>query len=402
VTSPSSPAAPSAAVDPAAAVRRVLDDAVQEGRTPGAAAVVRTAAGRRLAVTAGTLHPAAGALPVRTDTVWDLASVTKLLSTTLLTADLVARGLLSLDEAPWPHWPGVTVAHVLRHDAGLPAWRPFFREALPEAGGGGPIGVVGTAEQRAAILAAVHATPPVHEPGAVTVYSDVGFLALGALLEARAAAPLDALFADVAEAAYGKTGLRFVGLAGDGFHPGVPNVAPTERCSWRRRALIGQVHDDNAFAMGGVAGHAGLFGSLEDVERAGTFLLSAVASGSPGPEGASVERGMALAAHLRAFATPPSPSLSGAPVAERALGFDRATSGGSTDGALSARAVGHLGYTGTSLWIDPGIAPEGADAAAYVLLTNHVHFGRDPTRIKGVRQAFHRAARAWVEASIPP
>lgn len=343
-------------------VERVLSIAVNDGTTPGAAALVLTGDGRRRALVAGHLHRLEGARAVDEDTVWDLASLTKLLSTTLVVARAVDAGRVSLDDEPWPTgWPGVTVAHVLRHDAGLPAWRPLFEVARKA-------GVCGLPAGARAVVDAALAIAPEAPPGARTLYSDLGFIALGAWLEERLGDPLDHLFARAA-AAYGATGLRFVRLDVEGFHPAVPNVAPTERCPWRRRALFGQVHDDNAFAMGGVAGNAGLFGSLLDVEGAARFLLRALSE--PGE------------ATLAAFA---------ASAGVRAVGFDRAMPNGTTGGALSARAVGHLGFTGTSLFVDP--APPGA---AYVLLTNRVHESREhKERMLEMRRAFHRAAAAWV------
>ncbi len=354
--------------DAARAVRIALDAGVGDGTTPGAAALVFSPGGR-LVHTTGALHGAPGAAAVDADTVFDLASLTKLLSTTLLVARAVDDGRLALDEQPWPRWPGVTVEHVLRHEAGLPAWLPLFEETRQKGGIGLPAG-------KALVEEAARAAAPEAAPGARTLYSDIGIIALGALIEERSGRALDALFAEAAQAAYGETGLRFVRLAFDGYHPAVPNVAPTERCPWRRRALFGQVHDENAFAMGGVAGHAGLFGSLLDVEAAARALLDAVGDGG----------GAGVPARLRSFASVPGG-------ARRPIGFDKASPGGSTGDALSPRTVGHLAFTGCSLWVDPD------DGAAYVLLTNRVHATRDgPQKIRALRQRFHRAAAAWVRS----
>lgn len=340
----------------------VLHQAIADDVTPGAAAVVLSGDHRRCAAVAGTLHRGEGAPLVDEDTVWDLASLTKLLSTTLVVARAVDEGRVALDEAPWPErWPGATVAHVLRHDAGLPAWRPLYESARRT-------GVCGLRAGARVVVDAALAVTPEAPPGARTLYSDVGFIALGAFLEERLGVALDDAFASAARA-YGEHGLRFVRLEDEGFHPAVPRVAPTERCPWRRRALHGQVHDDNAFAMGGVAGHAGLFGSLADVEAAARFFLKALTGSAE--------------TTLASFA---------AGAGERGLGFDRASPDGTTGGALSPRAVGHLGFTGTSIFVDP--APPGA---AYVLLTNRIHESREhKERIFAVRQAFHRAAAAWV------
>ncbi|MFZ9888906.1 MAG: hypothetical protein ACO3JL_15525, partial [Myxococcota bacterium] len=130
----------------------------------------------------------------------------------------------------------------------------------------------------------------------------------------------------------------------------------------------------NAYAMGGVAGHAGLFGTGLDVERAARVHLEALCGGNSLP----------FASTLRRFLTAPT---------ERALGWDRASSGGSTGGALSTEAVGHLGFTGTSLWLDPR-GPGGG--AYYVLLTNRVCETRQNDGIKAVRQRFHQAAQRFL------
>jgi CubicO group peptidase (beta-lactamase class C family) len=339
-----------------ASVSAVVTDDV----APGCAAAV-VAGARRYKCVRGRLHRGPDAPPVDDETVWDLASLTKLLSTTALCASAVERGALALEETPWPGWPGVSVEHVLRHSAGLPAWRPLYEEARRR-------GAVGVGESSRAIVAAALAVQPEAAPGERTLYSDIGFIALGALLEERLGAPLDALFRAQA-ATYGAKTLGYVRLEQEGFHAALPNVAPTERCAWRRRTMHGQVHDENCFAMGGVSGHAGLFGTLDDVVRAGALLLRAM-------------RGPGLLARWA--------QADGQP---RGIGFDRASKGGSTGDALSDLAVGHLGFTGCSLWIDPV-----GDGAVYVLLSNRVHETRaHPERILEARRRFHRAAAAWAQ-----
>ncbi len=347
-------------------MKDVLVSGIEDGTTPGAAAFVM----ERDVVhhwCAGTLHRERGARAVNEDTVWDLASLTKLLSTTLLAARAIDDSKLALDETPWPHWPGVTVEHVLRHESGLPAWRPLFEEARKAGRAGLPEGkriVVNAA------LAVELEAPPLQR----TRYSDIGFIALGALLEQRFAAGLNEVFADEARRRFGATTLRFVRLDVDGFHPAVPTVAPTERCPWRRRTVHGQVHDENAFAMGGVAGHAGLFGTLRDVEACARFFLGE------------------MTPTLRSFAaaTPPP---------RRPIGFDHATGGASTGGALPSSSVGHLGFTGVSLWADR------ENARAYALLTNRIHDTREggAEKILALRRRFHvEASRQAGGTPAPP
>jgi CubicO group peptidase (beta-lactamase class C family) len=349
------------------ALAEVLEDAILRTRATPCAAALVLAPGVHERVVVGKLRYDDDAQPARASTPFDLASLTKLLCTTLVVARAVEAGRLSLDDAPWPRWPGATIRHVLAHTAGVPAWRPYFEEANTERVTGLPAG-------RDLVVTRARGTPLEAAPGTRTLYSDVGMIALGAHLEERLDAPLDVLFREAERATWGETALRFVRLGDEGFHPKVPLVAPTERCPWRRRVVHGQVHDDNAFAMGGVAGHAGLFGSLDDVERAGRYLLDAI-----------VGRDDGVAAILRTFAF-----VDGA----RGLGFDRATPGGSTGDALSSSSVGHLGFTGTSLWIDP------EREALFVLLTNRVHETRDNDGIKPLRQRFHRAAARLVDDAL--
>jgi serine-type D-Ala-D-Ala carboxypeptidase len=349
-----------------AELRALLDDAVASGTSPGLVAVV-SAGGVRFEHAAGRTARFEGSPAVGADTVFDLASLTKVLSTTLLCAHAIEVGLLALDEAPWRAWPGVSVKNALLHDGGLLWWAPFH-ERVP-----GP--VVGLPAGARALLAKVLAAPPTAPPGQQTVYSDLGFIALGALLEERLGDRLDVLFDAAAKDAYGPTGLRYVPLFDEGYHPALPDVAATSLCPWRGRVMQGQVNDDNAFAMGGVAGHAGLFGTARDVEAAARFFLAEARR--PRSEGESV---------LGGFARYDGP---------RRLGFDRPTEGGTTGGAIGERGFGHLGFTGTSLWLDPD--GPGDEGAVYVLLTNRVCESRQSEGIKKLRPAFHRAARRFLE-----
>ena len=360
----------------AAAVQAVLDDAVARGLTPGAVASVVRADGRSRRFFSGHRHEADSAV-VNERTVYDLASLTKLLCTTRLVAAAVDDDVIALDERPFAGWPGVSVAHLLQHTAGLAAHRPLHELAI-RAGG------TALAKGRDVVVDAALQTIPDAPPGQRTLYSDLGFIALGALLEERRQRPLDALFADLPTTTATTTttsaaaGLRFVCLWREGYHPGILETAPTERCVWRRRAVLGQVHDENAFAMGGIAGHAGLFGSLVDVEGAALGLLRELQTDST----------------LRRFARAPG---------DRGLGFDRATRGGSTGDVLGDATVGHLGFSGTSLWIDPEFPPDddGDDdddsrspGAAFVLLANTLYPSREGVlaRNKELRRAFHQAA----------
>jgi serine-type D-Ala-D-Ala carboxypeptidase len=329
--------------------QRVLDAAVLAGDIPGAAAAIVTPSEQTI-FCAGVRSPhiATDNNIVTSDTVYDLASLTKVLATTRIVADAVDRGLLRLTDDVH-RWPGqtrpATVEDILRHEGGTPAHVRLFETAA------------GTD-----IVAGALAVPSVAEPGAQTLYSDISMIVLGAFLEERLGAPIDALHARLPKTS---DTLQYVQLSKHGHHPRLDLTAPTERCPWRNRIVHGQVHDENAYMLDGVAAHAGLFGSLQDVIAVCRAMLSEIANRRS----------------LFTFTTVETSNPE-----RRPIGFDRVTDGGSTGGALPASAVGHLGFTGTSVWFD-------VDASvAYILLTNRVHETRDNNAIRALRQTFHRAA----------
>jgi CubicO group peptidase (beta-lactamase class C family) len=259
--------------------------------------------------------------------VYDLASLTKPLCTAELAMRALDAGRLALDAGHPLLPPGVHVRHLLQHASGWPPHRRFFERA----------------GRREDVSAAALAEPLVHPPGAVHAYSDVGFLALGAVLEQVDGARIDALL----RAAWPD-------------HPfawGHPDSEPTDD----RRG--GPVNDENARAMEGVAPHAGLFGTAEDVVRAAHRWLDGAV---PMAARAFTERGPG----------------------SHTLGWDTAAQDGTSSAGPRPPpdTVGHLGFTGTSVWMSP------ARGRIAVLLTNRVHYGLDPARIRALRRAFHEAA----------
>jgi CubicO group peptidase (beta-lactamase class C family) len=218
------------------------------------------------------------------------------------------------------------------------------------------------------VLERIYRSQLVHDPGEAAVYGDLDFIVLGALVEEVTRQPLDELCAQRIFGPLGLTETRFIRV-GDGA-PELPQatrrcIAATENCAWRGRVLWGEVHDPNAWAMGGVAGHAGLFAPADDVMRFAQTLLD-VWHG----------RSHALPAEwLRTFLT-----CETAPRGTSwALGWDTPTPGASMSGSyFSAASVGHLGFTGTSLWID--LERE----AVVVMLTNRVHLvaKRSPFKLR--------------------
>jgi CubicO group peptidase (beta-lactamase class C family) len=219
---------------------------------------------------------------------------------------------------------------------------------------------VGTPEGRAWILDRVLRSGLVHEPGEAAVYGDLDFIALGALVEEVSGQPLELFCAERIFEPLGMKETAFLPLAEPGHEAlAVPEairrrIAATENCSWRKRILWGEVHDPNAFAMGGVAGHAGLFAPADDVMAFAQAFLDAW-------HGRSEALPPALVREFSERQEMPENS-------DWALGWDTPTQGQSSSGQyFSVRSVGHLGFTGTSLWID--LERE----AIVVMLTNRVH-----------------------------
>jgi CubicO group peptidase (beta-lactamase class C family) len=334
------------------AVGEIIARAVAEGGIPGAVA----AAGRGSSVlrtwTAGRADTTPGAeRPMTASTVFDLASLTKVVSTTTVVLALAAAGDVRLDDpvgrylpaAPWD----VTVRQLLAHTSGLPAIGKFYEWCAT----------------RAELLDALFATPLEAPPGTRVAYSDLGFMTLGEMVSAVAGAPLDAVFAAVAAGP--------LGLADTCFLPSGPpeRFAATEFRD-DGTAWAGVVHDENARVMGGVAGHAGLFGPVADLARFAAWW----AGPGDGPVPPALRR------EAEACQTP---GLDG----RRGLGWVRRGDRFDILGdAWPPSAVSHTGFTGTSVALDP------ASGVWVVLLTNRVQFTRDPTTIRALRRAVHAAA----------
>jgi CubicO group peptidase (beta-lactamase class C family) len=293
-------------------------------------------------------------------TTWfDLASLTKALCTSVLCMQLVERGKLSLDEEVLP---GIPVRALLGHVSGLPAWLPLFRPHRT-SGGAEDLTLAPSPETRQVVVAGAAAAPrgPIGER---QVYSDLGFILLGELLERRTGERLDRQFARLASALELEIGFRPLDGDGDAGALAVPAAccAPTRRDSAACELLQGVAHDDNARAMLGVAGHAGLFGTVSGVARL-TLALCDAYHGDATP----AQRALAVSGQTvrRFWERPTTPAD-----ATFGLGWDHPDPPGrgrSSAGELWPRSgVGHLGFTGCSLWVDP------QTRTFAVLLTNRV------------------------------
>jgi CubicO group peptidase (beta-lactamase class C family) len=347
----------------------LLHEGVHEGAFPGAVAAIGWREGsvvQRLAACAGSLAPD-GAF-AELDTVYDLASLTKpFVAVTALRlsqagiVDLQAPVSATLSELEGTPGGEANLARLLSHRAGLSPWGGLFREATT------PTGSVET--KRFMLREAATRVHGEHAPS--SVYSDLGYIVAGETLVRASGHPLDALVRrEISDPLGISEEVFYAGALAPERRAGLlERIAPTEHCEFRGRVVLGEVHDENCFVFGGVAGHAGLFGQADGVLDFGLALLDAL-------EGRSrwLDQGL-LRWALR-------PLAGGGHV----VGWDSKSAEGSSAGSLfSARSFGHLGFTGTSIWCDP------ARALCVVLLTNRVHPTRENIKIRAYRPRFHDA-----------
>lgn len=363
-------------------ITQIIDDAA--GSTAPALVVQVRRRGEVLYERAqGWLDPDTQHRPARMDTLFDLASVSKLFTTTAFML-LVEQNRLKLDEPVHkgipefgglrpiqayenPLVPGdwvqppcgseglvdaekITYRQLLSHSSGLPAWRPLKDQ--PDAG--------------SALRMALN-TPFFYPPGTRIVYSDIGLILLGLVVGRGKRSRLDEAVRELVTRPLGLFRTRFLPLVGQPYD--TQNIAPTELCAWRSRRVVGEVHDENAARLGGIAGHAGLFSAAGELTAFGWTFLD-------GRRPLLQPRTIAEMTRLQAE--------EGA--TRRGLGFalwspDPEASGN----AFSPAAFGHTGFTGTSLWMDP------ARKLVVAVLTNRVYYGRDAAKITQFRVKLHRA-----------
>ena len=339
---------------------QIVERGIERRAYPSAVVEVGSRAGVTWTKAFGRLTYAAEAPATALDTIYDLASLTKVIATTTRAMQAVEAGRLALEARVADHladWRGsdreaVTIADLLEHASGLTAYLPFFRDH----------------RGRAEFERAICTMPLEYAPRTQAIYSDLGFILLGFILE-------DVGF----ELGGDSRGLGSSGLGSSGLQAGDPptfnpsprwkeRTAPTELDIWRGRLLQGEVHDENVWVLGGVAGHAGMFGTAAGV---GTFARK-VLKGLAGEQ--TFARPDTFARFVRKSTVPGS---------SRALGWDTMLPTSSCGTRLSPRAIGHTGFTGTSLWIDPELD------LYVVFLTNRVHPSRDNNAIQPIRRALH-------------
>ncbi|MGO9777161.1 MAG: serine hydrolase domain-containing protein [Terracidiphilus sp.] len=354
-----------------AAVCRVLDEAIAARAFPGCAFGVLAGNEVVLLDARGRFTYDEASPAVAPGTVYDVASITKVAATTAVAMLLHQRGLLRLETPLGDLLPGfvekraagavgptaggrVTLRHLLAHNSGLTGYVEFFRTAAtPEA-----------------LLTACLEVPLVAEPGERAEYSDPGFILLGKALEALTGEALAPWVSREIFLPLGLTATRFCPLA-----EARSLIPPTEEdTTFRHRLIQGEVQDENAWLLGGVAGHAGLFSNVPDLLRFAREILAAASN--------SGDARLFDAATVELFA-----QRQGPPGSSRALGWDTPSPDSTSGRYFSQQSIGHLGFSGCSLWIDREAR------VAVVLLSNRTWPDRKSRLIRQVWPAFHDAIR---------
>jgi len=341
-----------------AAAFAILRQAITQGAFP-AASVAITYGGKLVALRAfGRFTYAPESLPVSESSIFDLASVSKVVATTSMAMILYERGLLDLD-APvvgvLPEFAGedtrrrdITLRMLLAHSSGLPAYEKLYLRAA----------------EREEFLSEVFSVPLKNAPATHAEYSDIGFILLGIALERIAEEPLDRF---CQREVFGPLGMLHTAFRPPAaWKSQIPPSADDQ--TFRRRIIQGEVQDENTSVMGSVAGHAGVFSPAADLAIFAHGMLNG---------GAPIVRPETLALFTRRETSPSGTS--------RALGWDTPSSPSQSGKYFSPSSFGHLGYTGTSLWIDP------ERQLSVTLLTNRTWPDCSNQAIKEVRPKFHDA-----------
>jgi CubicO group peptidase (beta-lactamase class C family) len=365
---------------PLQAVEDAFKEALAEGVFPGA--VVLAAKGEEI-----LCHAAFGArslvpekTPMRPDMIFDLASLTKPLATAPAIMLLVREKKIRLDDRVTRFFPNfgvlgkvyVTFRQLLSHSSGLPAWKPYFEDIVRDQKAG-KVNFVASRAAKHYVFEQIHREKVLSVPGSQALYSDLGYILLGETVEEVSGWTLDRYCYDKIYKAIGLRSTSFIDLTqlrARRLEPIHEMIAPTEDCPWRKRVVCGEVHDDNAYAMGGVAGHAGLFSNAEDIHRLLLRLRKSRAGADPLFPASVVEEFFS-----RDEAVPGSTF---------ALGWDTPSAENSSSGSFfSPHSIGHLGFTGTSIWWDL------EKDCHIILLTNRVHPSRANDKIKSFRPHIH-------------
>jgi len=328
-------------------VEQAFNDAVEERVIPGATVVVRRGAEIAFEGAFGFRSIEPSRSPAKIETVYDLSSLTKALATTV-------------------------AVMMLAHCSGLAAWRPFYQR-IAEIEKSGRVNFMASHGAKEFAYEEIHREKPEAAPASKTIYSDLGFILLGETIEKVAGAALNRFCREKIFRPLGLRATDYIDISlvrSRRLEPVADMFAPTEICPSRKRLLVGEVDDENAFSMGGVAGHAGLFAPVREVDRLARELIACYAGRSD----------FVPQKIIREFWTRDTT----VPGSTWALGWDTPSAEHSSSGhRFSPAAVGHLGFTGTSIWIEP------ESEVAISMLTNRVHPRRDNQKIREFRPKIH-------------
>jgi serine-type D-Ala-D-Ala carboxypeptidase len=361
-------------------IQTALDRAVTDGVFPGAVLAVRCGDRPVSHFHAGHLSIIPPGSPVSPSTIYDLASLTKPLATVTALVLLMQKGRCQLDDYVADHLSecadtfigSAKIRHLLTHSSGLPGWRGFYERLSPD--GTIPSSAGERAQAKQTVLTLIQSEAPVYERGTRSLYSDLGFILLGLLVERVSQQSMNDYFLDHIVRPLGEPQIGFI-LSGQrcAFSNNIDcqtgGVAPTEVDQWRGHLLCGEVHDQNAAALGGEAGHAGLFGTAEAVLTITGEWLRAYRGRET-----ILSRAMVQEFTRRQKLEGPS---------SWAFGWDTPSIPSSAGHHFTAQSFGHLGYTGTSIWIDP------VQELEVVLLSNRVHPSSRNDAIREFRPAIH-------------
>lgn len=388
------------------AVNTLLEQAVSDGVFPGAVAIVgqrgkvifsRSVGEKWIASdnsenTVGSQDTAKMSL----DTIFDIAALSGIVATTTIMMLLAEQGKLRLNERISRYVQGfgilgkgeITISQLLNHTSGLPAWSPFFEEVM-QLNAGSRMGLLASRSARELIYNRINHLEIRVRPGTKQVFSDIGLIVLGELIEVLSGVSLDQAANRYVFRPLGMRASSYIDLAmirRRGLSPVTAMIAPTEYCSWRERVLCGEVHDDNAWAMGGIAGHCGVFLSPTDLHTFASEMLRAARGESTYLAAETVKYFWRDPANDAGILNIGATRKDSEPAVNWRLGWDAPSrENGMGEVGFSKDAIGINGFTGCSLWLDPRLELD------IIVMSNRVHPSRGNKKIQSFRPRFHRA-----------
>jgi serine-type D-Ala-D-Ala carboxypeptidase len=377
-------------------VSKLLSEGVEEGVFPGCVLMVGLSGREVFKGCAGLrcrqLEPGDTPSQMQLNTVFDVASVTGALVTTTLTMKLVESGRLRLDDRVGKYVSNfgvygksdVAIRNLLAHTSGLVSWHPFYEELL-NANAALRMGILTSRGARQYVLNAINRSQLKYPTGTRQVYSDVGLILLGDIIESIAGISLEKAAHQMVFKPLGLRDTSYIDLRlirRRGIHPVRDLIAPTEDCPWRRRVLCGEVHDDNAWAMGGISGHSGVFSTARDLQRFAAEMIAAYQGSSQYLKQETVRDFWEFDAGFQENGF--------------RLGWAAATKeDGLEESGFSGQAIGVNGFTGCSLWIEPKLG------VSIVLMSNRVHPVRSNRKICAFRpRLFGAVLRALAKLTL--